>query len=258
MSTASVAGSAPPEGAPSAVGGPSVDGTASAEGTACLDGTPSLEGSARWSVVLPVKAAALGKTRLAGTLDPGARSALVRAMAADTLAAVRAARSVGRVVVVTGDAAFGAAAAELPGVEVLAERTAAGLDAAVRLGITRAWALAPRDGVAVVLGDLPALRPDELDDVLERAGLVARGFVADAEGTGTTVLTARPGHAPRPRFGAGSAAAHTAAGHVRLDVPRGSGAEQDVDVAADLDTVTALPVGERTRHVLRGLGQRAG
>ncbi|MBB2924971.1 2-phospho-L-lactate guanylyltransferase [Cellulomonas cellasea] len=213
-------------------------------------------GTHRWSVVVPVKAAALGKTRLAGTLDPGARTALVRAMAADTLAAVSAAGAVARVVVVTGDAAFGAAAAETPGVEVLAERTAAGLDAAVRLGIARARDLAPHDGVAVVLGDLPALRPDELDDVLARAGGVARAFVADAEGTGTTVLTARAGHAPRPRFGAGSAAAHTAAGHVRLAVPRGSGAEQDVDVAADLDAVAALRVGERTRQVLHGLGGR--
>ncbi|KGM03682.1 2-phospho-L-lactate guanylyltransferase, partial [Cellulomonas cellasea DSM 20118] len=125
--------------------------------------------TARWSVVVPVKAAALGKTRLAGTLDPGARTALVRAMAGDTLAAVSTARAVARVVVVTGDAAFGATAAELPGVEVLAERTAVGLDAAVGLGIARARDLAPHDGVAVVLGDLPALRPDELDDVLARA-----------------------------------------------------------------------------------------
>jgi hypothetical protein len=43
------------------------------------------------------------------------------------------------------------------------------------------------------VADLPALRTDELRRALVAAGEVPCGFAADAAGTGTTLLTARPG-----------------------------------------------------------------
>ncbi|RMI09296.1 2-phospho-L-lactate guanylyltransferase, partial [Cellulomonas triticagri] len=76
---------------------------------------------ARWVLVVPVKEASRGKTRLADVLEPGARAALVRAMALDTVEAVLAAPRVARVVVVTGDGPVAAAAAALPRVRVLPE-----------------------------------------------------------------------------------------------------------------------------------------
>ena len=57
----------------------------------------------RWVVVVPVKPAADGKTRLAGVLSASARERLVRAMALDTIAAALATPGVVRVVVVTAD-----------------------------------------------------------------------------------------------------------------------------------------------------------
>ena len=199
----------------------------------------------RWVVVVPVKPAADGKTRLAGTLSAASRERLVRAMALDTIVAAAAADGVERVVVVTDDGPLRDLLAE--SVE-LVDDPRGGLNAAVRAGVERASR--GDAGVAVLLGDLPALRASDLSDALSMAAAHDRAVVADADGTGTTVLTALPGLALDPRFGAGSAAAHERAGHVRLAVPAASTARRDVDVADDLAEVQRLGVGPATRAVL--------
>jgi 2-phospho-L-lactate/phosphoenolpyruvate guanylyltransferase len=89
------------------------------------------------------------------------------------------------------------------------------------------------------------LRPDELAAALAAAERAPRCFVADAHGTGTTLLTAmRTGL--RPAFGPGSAAAHRAGGAVELtgDWP---GLVRDVDTEADLRAALRLGIGPRTR-----------
>ena len=209
----------------------------------------------RWTLVVPVKDARLGKTRLAEHLDGPDRVALVRAMAADTLAAAGASAQVDRIVVVTGDPEVTRLAPGTIGadIDVVAEVHPRGLDAAVRAGLARASVLDPGNGVGVLLGDLPALRPDDLAAALDAAAAHARSFVPDAEGTGTTLLLARPGATVDPCFGPGSAQAHVDRGHARLDVPSGSTVRRDVDVREDLRAVRLLGPGPRTRAVLDGL-----
>ncbi|MFC8190412.1 2-phospho-L-lactate guanylyltransferase [Cellulomonas sp. NPDC057328] len=195
-----------------------------------------------WWVIVPVKDARHGKSRLAGVLDDDARAALVRSMALDTLAAVRAARSVAGVVLVTPDGELAAAAARLGAVVVDEPAPAAragvepGLDAAVLAGAGYTRSLAPDAPVAVVPGDLPRLDPIDLDAALALAAQHERAHVPDAEGTGTTLLTAAPGRELRPRFGAGSSGRHGEEGHVRLDVPEKSTLRHDVDVEPDVMT----------------------
>ncbi|PVU83914.1 2-phospho-L-lactate guanylyltransferase [Cellulomonas sp. WB94] len=210
----------------------------------------------RWTLVVPVKDARLGKTRLAEHLDDPGRIALVRAMAADTLAAAAATAQVDRLVVVTGDPEVARLAPATVGadVDVVAETQPRGLDAAVRAGLARARALDPGSGVGVLLGDLPALRPGDLAAVLDAATAHPRSFVPDADGTGTTLLLALPGADVDPCFGPGSARAHTDRGHVRLDVPPGSTVRRDVDVREDLRAVRVLGPGPRTCAVLDELG----
>ncbi|QGQ19716.1 2-phospho-L-lactate guanylyltransferase [Cellulomonas sp. JZ18] len=194
-----------------------------------------------WWVVVPVKDAHRGKSRLAGVLDDTARAALVRSMALDTLTAVRAARSVAGVVLVTPDADL-AAAADALGVLVVDEPTSTpaaggpepGLDAAAVAGAAHVRARTPGAPVAVVPGDLPRLDPADLDVALALAAAHDHAHVPDAAGTGTTLLTATRGHRLRPRFGAGSSGRHADAGHVRLDVPVTSTLRHDVDEARDL------------------------
>ncbi|HET6672959.1 MAG TPA: hypothetical protein VFG92_06245, partial [Agromyces sp.] len=100
----------------------------------------------RWTVVIPVKAPAGGKTRLAPALDDDVRVELARAFALDTIAAVQASASVERVIVVGDDPSLAA------GAEFLAEPGGVerGLLPAIRHGI--AFALAgSRDATSSLL-----------------------------------------------------------------------------------------------------------
>ena len=102
--------------------------------------------------------------------------------------------------------------------------------------------------VAALSSDLPALRPAELTAALAVALASPRAFVADAQGTGTTLLTG-VGTELSPRFGPGSAQAHRASGAVELT---GSwpGLVRDVDTDADLRAAVALGAGPRTTALL--------
>jgi 2-phospho-L-lactate guanylyltransferase len=190
-----------------------------------------------WTVVIPVKRTDLGKSRLA--VPAAGRTALARGIALDTIAAAcRAAR----VVVVTADEAIAAEAAQL-GAHVV-DDPGGGIDAAVAAG-------APTGGFrAALLGDLPALRTEDLAAALEDATSVDRGVVADAEGTGTTLVTAAPGVPWATAFGPGSFARHLALGCVPLAVPDASTLRRDVDTVEQLDAAVAHGIGQRTAAAL--------
>jgi len=186
-----------------------------------------------WTVVIPVKPAAHGKSRLTGAGD---RAALARAIALDT---IEAACAVCAVVVVTADAEVAAAARAL-GATVVDETAPAGLNAAIAAGVD---ATGPGHRAAM-LGDLPALRPADLADALRRAAALERTVVADAEGTGSTLVTARAGVPWAAAFGDGSLARHLALGAVALDAA--PSLRRDVDTPAQLEAAARLGLGTRT------------
>jgi len=189
-----------------------------------------------WTVIVPVKPAEIGKSRL------GADPELVRAIALDTIDAVLAASRVDRVLVVTADRTLDTAA------ELVPEVAPRGLAAAIATGLRAAGDDVPR---AVLLGDLPALRPQDLDDALHRADAVPSGFVADREGTGTTLVTAGAGIELRHAFGAGSAEGHRRLALAELVLPTGSTVPLDVDTPEQLAATAAL--GPRTAAALGAL-----
>jgi 2-phospho-L-lactate guanylyltransferase len=236
-------------------------------------GTPGSRGAPQrvaWSLVLPLKPLSLAKSRLdtvAGELRPG----LALAFAQDTVAAALRCAAVGGVMVVTDDPAAREALGAL-GATVVPDLPGRGLNAALAHGEARTRAARPDAPVAALNADLPALRPEELERVLEAAARWPRAFLADAAGVGTTLLTARSGVALRPAFGEGSRAGHRASGAVDLALEgcaagRGGGAaghggpaldgvgsvRQDVDTAEDLRAALRLGVGPRTREAASGL-----
>jgi 2-phospho-L-lactate guanylyltransferase len=160
-----------------------------------------------WSLVIPVKVLARAKSRLAAHAG-ASRSALALAMAADTVSAAVACPAVCAVVVVTDDA--------------------------------------EASGTGALAADLPAVRPGELDRGLRAAAGWPEAFVPDAAGTGTTLYTARPGVAFRPRFGPGSAGRYRSAGAAELLLPDAPGLRRDVDTPDDLRGAAALGLGPRT------------
>jgi len=225
---------------------------------------------ANWTAVIPVKRLGTAKSRLRGAVPTARHQDLALAMLRDTAAAVLACAEVAELLVVTDDPAAAGAAADL-GARVVPEPhgfpgfsapsggpgagngTDLGLNDAMRYGADTVAGL-DRDR-AVLAGDLPALADGELAAALVAAAGApsARSFVADAAGTGTTLLAAARGVALDPLFGAGSAAAHAGSGAAALsgDWP---GLRQDVDTAADLRTVLALGPGPHTRALLLDLG----
>jgi 2-phospho-L-lactate guanylyltransferase len=188
-----------------------------------------------WTVIVPVKPAEVGKSRL------GAAPALARAIALDTIDAARRTPGVARVLVVTSDAALVTEA------ELVLEAAPTGLGAAIAAGLGVAGDEVAR---AVLLGDLPALRPEDLAEALRRAATVPASYVADREGTGTTLVTATAGVELRHAFGPDSAARHRRLGLARLVLPEGSTVPLDVDTAAQLAATPGL--GPRTTAALRG------
>lgn len=201
----------------------------------------------RWIVVVPVKPSVRAKSRLdvAGV----GRADLARAIALDTLAAATACDAVSLVVVVTDDAALAREAAMIPALRFVPEGDAAGLDAAVAAGVC---AVDPTGRMprAALLGDLPALRSADLAEALRAAASVSRGVVPDAEGTGSTLVTAGVGVVWASSFGDGSFERHVALGCAVLPIADASTLRRDVDTADQLEVARALGLGPRTAALL--------
>ncbi len=202
-----------------------------------------------WSVVVPVKRLEVAKTRLRPAVAPSQHAALVLALCRDTVEAARGCAAVARVLAVTDDPQAAAALLGL-GVSVVADEPDHGLNPALTHGAAAAKAAAPNEPVAVLSSDLPALRGDELAEALRAAESHARAFVSDADGRGTTLLTAAVGHCLRPAYGPNSRAAHAASGATELDGAWPS-LRRDVDTPADLAAAAVLGLGAHTTAVLR-------
>jgi 2-phospho-L-lactate guanylyltransferase len=200
-------------------------------------------------LVVPVKRLERAKTRLRASLPGADHDALVLAMALDTVSAALDCPAVGQVLVVTDDPLAGPALTALGALSV-PDVPDAGLNGALTHGAATAVRRAPGWGVAALGGDLPALRPAELAAALAAAAGTDRAFVADAVGTGTTLLAARPGIALRPGYGPGSATAHAGSGAVPL-TPAWPSLRRDVDTAQDLAEAARLTLGPRTAAQLR-------
>lgn len=191
-----------------------------------------------------MKPAAAGKSRL--RLPPAHRQEITRAIALDTIEAAADCDRVRCVLVVTADEPLTATVASYDGVDVVRD-SANGLSAAIGLGLAAAGTGLSR---AVLLGDLPALKPAELSAALGRAAGHDLAFVADADGTGTVLATARAGVPFRPLFGPDSAAAHRQAGFDELVFPAAWGLRRDLDTAAHLPALRLAGLGRHTDKLL--------
>jgi 2-phospho-L-lactate guanylyltransferase len=176
--------------------------------------------------ILPVKGFERGKSRL--ELPASRRAELTEAMFVDTVQAVLAAE-LGPAVVVSEDERSLTVARE-QGARTF--RHAGGLNAAIE-------AAGDTGLCAAILPDLPALRPEQLQEALRG---VTNGFVADWSGVGTTMLVGRNLH---PHFGPNSAQRHKLVGYPQLPVPA-CGLRADVDTLEDLERARALGLGPRT------------
>ncbi|MEU0929157.1 2-phospho-L-lactate guanylyltransferase [Streptomyces malaysiensis] len=217
-----------------------------------MSGSPG----SRWTVLLPVKPFALGKSRL-GSWAGAARRDIARAVFLDTMDAILHTPEVCRLIVVTADPEAHALAAGA-GAEGIHEASVGGLNAAARLGAAAAadHGTGVRTGpVAVVAADLPALKPRELASVLAEAGRRPRAVLADHRGHGSTILTAQDPSFLLPGFEGASRARHAANGAYEIAHSGVPGARLDIDVPGDLALAAALGLGTHTAAVQANLPQ---
>ena len=190
----------------------------------------------RWQIVIPQKPLAQAKSRL--TNGP----VLAEAMLRDVVTACRG-LDVG-LALLGGDPRL--TSLEVPQLS----DAGGGLSAAVRAVVPELTG-----PVAVLMGDLPCLSAAQLEQVLRGAEEVEFGVVADASGTGTTMLTALAGRNLETSYGAGSFARHRALGALDLLAggPPAPGLQRDVDTIADLEQAVRLGVGSATRYAMTRL-----
>lgn len=195
-----------------------------------------------FALLMPVKTLTLAKSRLE-VPRPDQRAPLMRAFALDAIEAASRATEVAQVYVVTDEPGF-----EVEGAVRLPDEGDGDLNRALQAAALRVRLLDPGRGVAAMCADLPCLRPEDLAMALA-AGMTPRWFVADASGSGTTLLAAGPGVHLDPHFGTGSAHLHERSGAdpVRAEVTT---LRMDVDTEADLERALVLGVGPRTAAAL--------
>ena len=207
------------------------------------------------TAIIPVKRFGAAKRRLLDALDRRQRSAVLKAMLTDVLAAVDGAAAVERIVIVTGEGraervALAHAQRTTTPLEVLRDPDDRGHSEAATLGIVLAKARGA-GCVALLPGDCPLLDPAELDAALGRMRPDRVTVVPDRHGTGTNALLLAPADAIGPAFGPGSRDRH-------LDRAsrRGMDAElEELDsLALDLDTPDDLDL---LRELLTAEGARA-
>jgi 2-phospho-L-lactate guanylyltransferase len=205
-----------------------------------------------WSVVIPVKRLPEAKSRLA-PLSGDRRAALALAFASDTVAAASASPLVAAVFAVTDDTEVAQRLSTL-GARILPDDAPGGLNAAVESGRRRALADDPRRRVAALTSDLPGLRTADLTAALASVP-EGRAFVADAPGSGTTLLLSDARGILAPRFGPNSRYAHEASGATLLTAA-GRSLRRDVDTVEDLHDAVLLGVGAHTAAALARLRWR--
>lgn len=203
-------------------------------------------------VLVPLKRLDGAKTRLAELLPADQRAGLMRAMLQDVLEAVRGARGVARITLVSSDPSAESLARE-SGIEWWHDQGLAwnsALFAAMQEIVAESCA-------TVVSADLPLLVSAEIESLI--AATPARGLaIARASDAGTNAVSLRPPAALHTCFGArGSAELHarTARGRgleaVVLDRP---GLALDIDTSGDLERFLSAGRRTRTRAFLDSLG----
>lgn len=205
-------------------------------------------------VVVPVKSFADAKHRLSPFLSQPERAQLAQTMLGDVLHAVRQAKGLRQIVVVTHDRNV-ADFARQHEATVIDDGGANGTNAAVKIGFAE---IARREGEAMVAlpSDIPAIRPDDIEALLEALERVGVAIAPAARDGGTNALACKAASRIVPCFGTDSFAGHVAASNaigVRPAVVSNNRLGLDLDTPRDLADFLGLDSGTNTDRYLRSL-----
>jgi len=199
----------------------------------------------RWRLIVPVKGQVTAKSRL----HPPAgvpRAVLAHAFALDTITAAFAAVPPAHLIVVTSDDRTATFVHDQGGIVIADDGD--GLNPAIRQGVRYVQRVLGPGPTAVLLGDIPSLRPQDLVTALLVCATHPRALVPDASGTGTVLLSALSPRDLHPLFGPDSAREHSRTS-VRLDLSLPA-LRTDVDDDQGLRRAVTIGVGRHTTAVL--------
>jgi 2-phospho-L-lactate guanylyltransferase len=211
--------------------------------------------------LLPVKAPASAKMRLAGVLTLAEREQLARLMYARTLGLLLRVSGLARVAVASSDSGV-LEEAERAGAIVIVEAEQNGHSNSA----DRAALACMKRGARAVLMmpiDVPLARREEVEEVLRLGrALQAPGLVVvpSRDGAGTNVLLRMPPDIIESRFGPGSLAAHLEQAQARglaVEVITPAGLTLDVDTPDDLRCYLGLRPEGPIADFLARVGARA-
>ena len=189
-------------------------------------------------VVIPVKRFANAKSRLAPALSEAERESLAQAMLNDVLNAVRQARGVDGLLVISHEVRARYAVERAGGLYL--DESGSGLSAAIAQA--GEWLGSHgQTGLLMIPGDVPLVGPQEIDRIIEQhRGAPGVTLVPDREMDGTNALAVTPHDAIEFAFGRGSFDKHKLAAEVAgadLSVIHLHGLALDIDHPLDLHTL---------------------
>jgi 2-phospho-L-lactate guanylyltransferase len=205
--------------------------------------------------VIPVKPFASAKRRLAPILNRFERARLARLMLEDVLDAVRGAKSLSGIFVVSGhpDAAE---LGEAAGARVITEAGEFGFSGAIGIA-QRRLARRGAKGVIVIPADIPHLPSATIDALVAKAARRGVALTPALYDGGTNLLAMRPCNVLPPLFGPDSFERHHRAA-LRAGIAPAVHfcplAGQDIDRPADLELFLAAGSCTRSQAYLAGLG----
>lgn len=191
-----------------------------------------------WAII-PVKALARAKSRLAALVPPAERAALSRRLLTQTLSVLAQAAAVQSVLVVSRDRAV-LGLAQRRGAQPVPETADRGLNAALEQGVHLARA-SGASAILILPADLPRLGPEDVAALLPPGDEPAVVVAPDRHERGTNALFVRPPGLIACAFGDGSFQGHLARA-------RAAGVEPRIchrpGVALDLDTPEDLALSQ--------------
>lgn len=198
--------------------------------------------------VVPIKPLALAKGRLAPVLAPDERRALVLAMLADVLRALRQTRQISAITVVCSDDEV-AALARHHGAATLPD-TADSLNGALAQAAAHAIATGA-EALLVLPGDVPLATLGALEALLH---VDANVVLVPSRDGGTNAMLLRPPNALPFLFGVGSLARHQSAAtnaQLSVQVLHDPALALDIDSCGDLRALADTKGNSEAQHLAR-------
>ena len=205
-----------------------------------------------WALV-PFKGISGAKRRLEPVLDESERENLVLAMIRDVLDTLTRCRTLGGILLVSRDPTAFELAEEF-GIDVF-EESASDLSGAVVQSGSYAGEKRSAEGTLFVPGDVPLIRPEDVDAVLDGHGQVT--LVPDANDIGTNAAASSPPNAFEYLFDGKSFKPHIASARragIEPRIVRRTAWGLDVDTVEELTAVATRAVGTRTAAFLESSG----